>query len=513
MPARPAISALPIDADGVLKLAAQSMFDTLASTALGMMVVDREHRIVWISEGYKQFLPALEREESDFVGRPVEEVVPNTLMAQVIDTGQAILIDLLTNKAGTFLVSRLPLRDASGAVIGAMGMVLLDHPETSMQPLIAKFSRLQHELDDARRQLAAHVTQQRRPKHTIASFIGASPLAVEVKRQARRVAQTDSTVLLLGETGTGKELLAHGIHAAGARAARPFIAVNIAAVPETLLEAEFFGVAPGAYTGADRKGREGKFKLADGGTLLLDEIGDMPITLQSKLLRVLQEQEVEPLGSNQVQRIDVRIIAATSRDLPAMVAAGTFRADLYYRLNVLPIRLPTLRDRAADLEALVDTLAEDVARRTGLPHKSLSADALDLLARHRWPGNIRELRNALEQATLMTDDMLLTPAHFSGVLALGVAEADVPLVAATRPPTRAVADSIAAPAPAAMPSSAKGIKPLPQAVAELEANAIREALAATGGNKVAAARLLGISRATLYEKLPLLQRGAGVAPV
>ena len=513
MPESPAISALPIDADGVLKLAAQSMFDTLASTALGMMVVDREHRIVWISEGYKQFLPALEREESDFVGRPVEEVVPNTLMAQVIDTGQAILVDLLTNKAGTFLVSRLPLRDANGTVIGAMGMVLLDHPETSMQPLIAKFSRLQHELDDARRQIAAHVTQQRRPKHTIASFIGASPFAVEVKRQARRVAQTDSTVLLLGETGTGKELLAHGIHAASARAARPFIAVNIAAVPETLLEAEFFGVAPGAYTGADRKGREGKFKLADGGTLLLDEIGDMPITLQSKLLRVLQEQEVEPLGSNQVQRIDVRIIAATSRDLPAMVAAGTFRADLYYRLNVLPIRLPTLRDRTADLEALVDTLAEDIARRSGLPHKSLSADALDLLARQRWPGNIRELRNALEQATLMTDDMLLTPAHFSGVLALEVAEPAVPLVAAVRAGRHTVAGPIAAPAHATMPVSTAGIKPLPQAVAELEASAIREALAATGGNKVAASRLLGISRATLYEKLPLLQRGAGSPPV
>ena len=173
------------------------------------------------------------------------------------------------------------------------------------------------------------------------------------------MAQTDSTVLLLGETGTGKELLAHGIHAASPRAAKPFIAVNIAAVPETLLEAEFFGVAPGAYTGAERKGRDGKFKLADGGTLLLDEIGDMPLALQSKLLRVLQEQEVEPLGSNQVQRIDVRIIAATSRDLPAMVAAGTFRADLYYRLNVLPIRLPALRERAADLEALV----EDARRR------------------------------------------------------------------------------------------------------------------------------------------------------
>ena len=493
------ITPLPLDADGVLKLAAQSMFETLASTAMGMLVVDRDHRIVWISEGYKQFLPALERAEADFVGRPVEEVVPNTLMAQVIDTGQAILVDLLTNKAGTFLVSRLPLRDAGGVVIGAIGLVLLDHPETTMQPLIGKFSRLQRELDDARRQLAAHLSGQRRPKHTIASFIGASPPAVEVKRQARRVAQTDSTVLLLGETGTGKELLAHGIHAASARAARPFIAVNIAAVPETLLEAEFFGVAPGTFTGADRKSRAGKFRIADGGTLLLDEIGDMPLALQSKLLRVLQEQEVEPLGSNQVQRIDVRIIAATSRDLAAMVAAGTFRADLYYRLNVLPIRLPPLRERAADLEALVETLAEDIARRSGLPHKNLSADALDLLARHAWPGNIRELRNALEQVTLMSDDMLLTAAHFSGVVA--ASEPGSGGLVAARLSLIPRADR------AAVPSPAPRIKPLPQAVAELEAGAIRDALVATGGNKLAASRLLGISRATLYQKLPRAQHG------
>src|ERR1043165_1185226 len=148
---------LPADADGVLKLAAQSMFDTLAATAMGMMVVDREHRIVWISEGYKRFLPALGHEESDFVGRRVEEVVPNTLMAQVIDSGQAILVDLLTNKAGTFLVSRLPLRDANGTVIGAMGLVLLDHPETTMQPLIGKFARLERELALAQQQLAAHL--------------------------------------------------------------------------------------------------------------------------------------------------------------------------------------------------------------------------------------------------------------------------------------------------------------------------------------------------------------------
>jgi len=492
-------TSLPVDADELLKLAAQSMFDTLASTAMGVLVVDREHRIVWISEGYRQFLPALEREESDFVGRRVEEVVPNTLMAQVIDSGQAILIDLLSNKAGTFLVSRFPLRDARGTVIGAMGMVLLDHPETTMQPLIAKFARLERELVETRQQLAAHLTRERRPKHTIASFVGASPAAAEAKRQARRVAQTDSTVLLLGETGTGKELLAHGIHAASRRAAQPFIAINIAAVPETLLEAEFFGVAPGAYTGADRKGRDGKFKLADGGTLLLDEIGDMPLALQSKLLRVLQEQEVEPLGSNTVQRIDVRIIAATSRDLPAMIAAGSFRADLYYRLNVLPIRLPALRERIADLEALVESLAEDIARRSGLPHKSVTPDALDLLARHDWPGNIRELRNALEQATLMTDDAVLDASHFALMDTATALPRNVAVLPAARP---ASDGALAEPGV---------ITPLPQAIAELEARTIQAALAATGGNKLAASRLLGISRATLYEKLAAFGEGSVAA--
>ena len=481
---------LPADADGLLKLAARSMFDVFARTAQGMMVVDRDHRIVWISEGYKRFLPALGfGDEHDFVGRRVEEVVPNTMMAQVVDTGQAILVDLLTNQAGTFLVSRLPLRDAQGQVIGALGLVLMDHPETTMQPLMTKFSRLQRELEDARKQLAA----QRRAKYTIASFIGSSPAAMEVKRQARRVAGTDSTVLLLGETGTGKELLAQAIHAASSRAARPFVGVNIAAVPESLLEAEFFGVAPGAYTGADRKVRDGKFKLADGGTLFLDEIGDMPLPLQSKLLRVLQEQEVEPLGSNQVVKVDVRVIAATSRDLGAMVAAGQFRADLYYRLNVLPIRLPALRERLTDLEALVDTLIDDIGRRSGMPHRSLSAEALELLAEQPWAGNIRELRNVLEQASLMSDDLRLLPSHFASVLPAW-RQAVAPAAASQAP--------WLAPAPAPAPATAPvALRPLPEQMAELEQSAIGAALQATNGNRVAAARLLKISRATLYEKL------------
>ncbi len=506
MPHLSNLPALPQDADSLLKLAAQSMFDLYAQTVQGMMVVDRKHRVVWISEGYKRFLPALGfAGEHEFVGHLVEEVVPNTLLAQVIDTGQAIMVDLLTNQAGTFLVSRVPLRDGQGRVIGALGMVLMDHPESTMQPLMGKFDHLQRALADAQRQLAAEQTRNRRPKYTIAAYIGASPAALEVKRQARRVAGTESTVLLLGETGTGKELLAHGIHAASKRAARHFVGVNIAAVPDTLLEAEFFGVAGGAYTGADRKGRDGKFKLADGGTLFLDEIGDMPLALQAKLLRALQEQEVEPLGSNQVIKVDVRVIAATSCDLAAMVADGRFRADLYYRLNVLPIRLPALRERLADIEALADALLDDIARRSGLPLRCLSTEALDRLAAYLWPGNIRELRNVLEQAALMTDERVLQPGDLEAALASGspaVAVAAAPRAAAApdeRPSASRAAQPGAVAAVLALPAAT--IKPLPQAIAELEARAIQEALAATGGNKVAAARLLGIARATLYGKL------------
>ena len=471
MSAPPAAQAnpLPRDAESVLKLAARSMFDLFSTMSQGMMLVDRAGRVVWINDSYKQFLPALgfERAE-DFVGRPVEEVVPNTLMRHVLETGKPILVDLMTNKAGTFVVSRIPLRDDSGEVIGVLGMVLFDHPETTLQPLIAKFAHLQKDRDDARRELAA----QRRTKYTFASFIGASPATLEVKRQARRAAQSDGNVLLLGETGSGKELLAHAIHAASARATRPFVGVNLAAVPETLLEAEFFGVAPGAYTGAERKGREGRFVLADRGTLFLDEVGDMPPALQAKLLRALQEQEIEPLGTNKVIKVDVRVIAATSRDLKALVTAGRFREDLYYRLNVLPIRVPPLRERLADLEALAENLLESIAARSGMPQRELAPGALAVLAAHEWRGNVRELRNVLEQAAMLTDRARLDAEDFAAIL----------------PRAEALG-----PAPQA--------RPLPQLIAELERSSIRSALEATGGNKVSAAKMLGISRATLYEKL------------
>jgi transcriptional regulator with PAS, ATPase and Fis domain len=292
-------------------------------------------------------------------------------------------------------------------------------------------------------------------------------------------------VLLLGETGTGKELLAHAIHASSARAKGMFVSVNIAAVPDTLLEAEFFGFAPGAFTGADRRGREGKFKLADGGSLFLDEIGDMPLGLQAKLLRALQEGEIEPLGSNKLVPFDARVIAATSRDLPELVRRGLFREDLYYRLNVLPLRVPPLRERRSDIPALVEALGEDMALRSGEAPPELTPDALALLAGQHWRGNIRELRNVLEQVTMRSDSQRIDAVQLERILReAGLEQIELPDL------SHAGGDEEAA-----------LLRPLAQQIAELERKAIAAAMASTGGNKLATSRLLGISRATLYERM------------
>jgi transcriptional regulator with PAS, ATPase and Fis domain len=476
----------PDDTERLRQRAVEAMFGYLRDMCRGGILVDRDSRIAWIDEKYKKVLGV----DDSSVGRPIEEVIPQSRMRQVVESGQPILLDIMNFEERAFVVIRLPMRDDDGVVVGACGFVLVDEPD-HLKPLCAKFQRLRQRVADAEKALAL----ERRAKYTFSQVIGVSDAINNVKSLARRAAQIGSTVLLLGETGTGKELLAQAIHSASARANGPMVGINVAAVPEGLLEAEFFGAAPGAYTGASRGGRDGKFLIANGGTLFLDEIGDMPLPVQAKLLRVLQEREIEPLGDNRIIPIDVRIIAASSRDLAALVRAGSFRADLYYRLNVVPIVMPSLRDRREDIPTIADHILEQLAIAYGPPTRTLSAGAIDALQACDWPGNVRELHNVLERTLSLTDDWALNAQHIQA--ALGHSDSLSSTVKSADKPA----------------GNAEIMQPLAELLADAERSAIAAALTQARGIKSKAAKLLGISRGTLYERLAALniveEAGAG----
>ncbi|MFD1625460.1 sigma-54 interaction domain-containing protein [Azospirillum griseum] len=467
-----------VDFEALRQRAVHSLFEHLESMCVGALTVDRNARIAWMDEKYKTLL----RITGDPRGKPVEDIIPKSLLRRVIETGQPMPLDIMEFGDRSFVVTRLPLFGTDGTLIGAVGFVLFDRAEY-LRPLVKKYERLQEELARAQQELA----HERRAKYSFSQFLGSSESIREIKRLGRRAAQMDSTVLLLGETGTGKELLAQAIHNASPRANRPFVGVNVAAIPETLLEAEFFGVAPGAFTGADRRHRDGKFQLANGGTLFLDEIGDMSLPLQAKLLRVLQEREIEPLGSNKVIRVDVRIIAATSRDLIGLVRDKQFRADLYYRLNVVPITLPPLRDRPEDIESIADRILEQLAIQQGTPPRELLDSAVQALRDYDWPGNVRELYNTLERVVALTDAPILTAPHIRSVLP-----------GAQTHPAGATA----------LTGAQLGARPLSEVLSAAERHAIAAALEEAGGVKARAAKLLGISRASLYERMVSLGLGA-----
>jgi formate hydrogenlyase transcriptional activator len=260
--------------------------------------------------------------------------------------------------------------------------------------------------------------------------IGSSPALEAVLEQVERVAPTDSTVIIQGETGTGKELIAHAIHNLSLRCGRPFIRLNCAAIPLDLLESELFGHEKGAFTGAIAQ-KIGRFELADKGTLFLDEVGDIPPALQPKLLRVLQEQEFERLGSTKTHKVDVRLVAATNRDLIEMVNRGEFRSDLYYRLNVFPILLPPLRDRREDIPALVTHFVEVFGRRMGREIEHIPPETMSALSSYPWPGNIRELQNLIERAVILSNNGVLP----NSLPAMGTQAVTVSSAAATTPVT------------------------------------------------------------------------------
>jgi transcriptional regulator with PAS, ATPase and Fis domain len=454
----------------VRRLAIRSLFEIIEQSSEGTVIVDKEARIVWINERYARRF-GLE-DASRAVGQPCEKVIPGSLLRQVASNGQPILLDMMDTAKDPLVVMRLPIHDDSGGVIGAIGFALFDELH-ALSPLLKRYLSMQQELASTRSLLRA-----RQAKYSFAHFIGTSAASLEVKRRARRSASTDSPVLLLGETGTGKELLAHAIHNTSPRAHRAFVSVNSAAIPENLLEAEFFGTAPGAFTGADRRGRQGKLYLAEGGTLFLDEIGDMPMPLQSKLLRVLQEKEYEPVGSNEMIKSDVRLIAATSTDLEAAIRRGDFRADLYYRLSVLPIEVPPLRERLDDLEALSEAILEELRSQ-----HELAPDAMMMLKQHAWPGNIRELRNVLERAALLSDTM-----H------LGARE--IRTAIGTLVPIEGIGSHRLMESVSDETYSAARLR--------FDRDLIQTKLAQCQGNVILAARQLGLGRSTLYKKMAAL---------
>ncbi len=341
--------------------------------------------------------------------------------------------------------------------------VNLDHLELVLQRAL-RSQRIEGEHAELKRQVEA------RPR--VENMIGASEAMESVLETLRQVAPTRATVLILGESGTGKELVARALHSMSPRAKSPFVAVHCAALADNLLESELFGHEKGAFTGANER-RKGRFELADGGTLFLDEIGEISPATQVKILRVLEERKFERVGGQETLEVDVRLVAATNRDLQAMVAAGTFREDLFYRLNVVELRLPPLRERSGDIPLLINHYLERSARENNRPAPLVTPEALEALCAYAWPGNIRELRNVMERMIVMTrgDKLGLR---------------DVPVAIRTG---------------AGAPKSTGEGDPANLSLDQAEKRMIQDALKLNEGNRTAAAKQLGISRRTLHRKL------------
>jgi two-component system response regulator PilR (NtrC family) len=320
-----------------------------------------------------------------------------------------------------------------------------------------------------------------RGEFTFADITGRSKAMRDVIGLCRKVTDSTASIIVSGESGTGKELIARAIHCGGPRAAGPFVAVNCGALPEPLMESELFGHVKGAFTGA-AEDKPGLFRAADGGTLFLDEVGELPLPLQVKLLRVLQERTVRPVGGEDEHPIDVRLISASNRELADLVERGAFRTDLFYRLNVIQVRLPPLRERREDLPLLTDSLLARLAREAGTAAKTLSPAALRVLADHDWPGNVRELANVLERAATLADGERIEPGDLPGELS----------GSGRRTGRRTGID---------LP---EGGVDLEAALAAVERGLIEQALSRTNGNRTAAAELLGVSFRSLRYRLPKL---------
>ena len=434
----------------------------------GVVAVNRDYVITMANRAFARFF---DKEPRDIIGKHVKEVYGNPIFPRAMETGEPEYGYITTLNGHEIIASRVPIIK-DGEIVGALGYVVFSKIE-DLFTLMDKIKKLKSQLDFYKDEL----DKVHRTKYGFDHIIGCNRDLMAVKETARRVANSISTVLICGESGTGKELFAHALHTESMRRKGPFIKVNCAAVPESLLESELFGYQEGAFTGARKGGQTGKFELANGGTIFLDEIGDMSATMQAKLLRVLQEKEVERLGDTRLRKVDVRVVSATNRHLEDLIVKGDFREDLYYRINVVTLNVPPLRERVDDLEALTEYFIKRFNNQFGQNVEGVTAEVKDVFLSHNWPGNVRELENVIERAFNVLDGKVIQKKH----LPLYLQKAGLYL----------------------NPRVSRG--GLPELVEEAEKEAILDSLNTAGGNKRKAAQLLGISRAGLYKKLKRYQ--------
>ena len=444
----------------------QIVEEILAVAAEGMMVVNLEGIIIYVNKSFEQ-IHGVSRDKA--VGRHVTEVIENTRMHIVARTGVAELDQVQEICGHEYVVSRIPIM-VEGRCCGVAGKIRFKDTH-KVKELTRRIVKLEDQLKKNRE--AYHDT-----RYTFQSMVVFSDISHKVKEEAIRASTSRATVLLLGESGVGKEVFAQSIHNMSSRSAGPFVMLNCSAIQETLFESELFGYVSGAFTGAKKQGKKGKFELADGGTIFLDEIGDIPPNSQAKLLRVMQEKTIDKVGGEKVYNVDVRIIAATNKNLEQLVYQGKFRKDLFYRLNVISIYIPPLRERPSDIPQLTQFLWRQLEKEYGIYHKGLSYDAMAILQEYHWPGNIRELRNVLERLMVLVPQESIAANHVRTIIA-----------GHGRPGG----------------AGTNGREDLRSLVAQTEKKAISLALVTSNSNRTQAAKALGISRALLYKKMHLYE--------
>lgn len=436
---------------------------------LGLMVVDMDGKLVYLNQ---QCADYIEVDKESSIGKPVEEVFPETSMPAMLGNDKDINSDFIFSSWRTSFTTQLKMMH-EGEQVGVIEYDLLQQLD-SMEHFINRYVQI---LQDEKRQHAQRLKSVGRTNYSISDIIGSSQKIRDLKNEILKASSTNSTVIITGETGTGKELVAHSIHSTSSRTFNSFIKINAASLPETLSESEFFGYEEGTFTGAVKGGKKGKFELANKGTLFIDEINQMPLELQPKILRALQEKEIDRIGGEESIPIDVRIISATNQNLEQLVKDGKFRQDLFYRLNVIPIQVPPLRERLEDIPELVMDKITQLNIDLGKNIIDVEDELYEKLIKHDWPGNVRELHNAIEKAMAYADGDILRVEHLN----LRIDN------------TKPNLDELV-----------KYEKPIEAMRNEAERKLINEVLIMYKGNKTKAAEYLKIPRPLLYQKMKRL---------